>query len=106
MKLWRTLKVGARPGLFVVRVESNSYSVYTTSRADRQLERLDIEVHDRVLSVILALGDGSHPVGSAKLKGRDGYRVRIGDYRALYLVDAEAREVTVYRVAHRREVYR
>ena len=37
---------------------------------------------------------------------RDGYRVRVGDYRALYLVDEEAQEVTVYRVAHRREVYR
>ncbi len=98
--------MGARPGLFVVRVESNSYSVYTTSRADRQLERLDSEVRDRILAVILALGDDPHPVGSTKLKGRDGYRIRVGDYRALYLVDEENREVTVYRVAHRREVYR
>lgn len=87
-------------------MESNPYSVYTTSRADRQLERLDTEVHDRVLAVILALGDDPRPVGSTKLKGRDGYRMRVGDYRALYLVDEEAREVTVYRVAHRREVYR
>ncbi len=98
--------MGARPEPHAVRVESNPYSVYTTSRADRQLERLDSEVHDRVLAVILALGDEPHPVGSSKLKGRDGYRIRVGDYRALYLVDEEVHEVTVYRVAHRREVYR
>ena len=95
-----------RLGLFAVRVESNPYSVYTTSRADRQLERLGSEVQDRVLAVIVALGDEPHPVAATKLKGRDGYRIRVGDYRALYLVDEEIREVTVYRIAHRREVYR
>lgn len=95
-----------RPGPSAVRVEINPYSVYTTSRADRQLERLDSEVYARVMAVIFALGDEPHPVGSTKLKGRDGYRVRIGDYRALYLVDEEAREITMYRIAHRREVYR
>ena len=98
--------MGARAGLFAVRVESNSYSVYTTSRADRQFERLESEVRDRVLAVIMTLGDDPHPVGSTKLKGRDGYRIRVGDYRALYFVDEATREVTVYRVAHRREVYR
>ena len=98
--------MGARPGLFAVRVESNHYSVYTTIRADRQLESLESEVHHRVLTVILALGDDPHPVGSTKLKGRDGYRIRVRDYRALYFMDEETREVTVYRVAHRREVYR
>lgn len=87
-------------------MESNPYSVYTTNRADRQLERLSSEAHDRVLAVILTLGDDPYPVESRKLKGRDGHRIRVGDYRALYLVDEDAREVTVYRVAHRREVYR
>jgi mRNA interferase RelE/StbE len=41
-----------------------------------------------------------------KLEGSDGYRIRIGDYRAVYLVDDRERVVDIVRVAHRREVYR
>ncbi|MFQ5839214.1 MAG: type II toxin-antitoxin system RelE/ParE family toxin [Candidatus Methylomirabilales bacterium] len=41
-----------------------------------------------------------------KLEGMEGYRIRIGNYRAVYLVDDRERVVDVVRIAHRREVYR
>jgi mRNA interferase RelE/StbE len=42
-----------------------------------------------------------------KLSGlSDAYRLRIGDYRIVYLVEDAIRVVTVTRVAHRREVYK
>lgn len=34
------------------------------------------------------------------------YRLRVGDYRVLYLIDDQAEFVTVTRAAHRGEVYR
>ena len=41
-----------------------------------------------------------------KLKGGEGYRLRIGDYRILLLIDAEAKLVDVVAIGHRKEVYR
>ncbi len=41
-----------------------------------------------------------------KLKGVDGYRLRVGKYRILYDIDERSKTVTIYRVLHRRQVYR
>jgi mRNA interferase RelE/StbE len=46
-----------------------------------------------------------HPQ-SKKLKGQDRYRLRIGNYRVIYMVDEKEKTVVIYRVRHRREVYR
>jgi mRNA interferase RelE/StbE len=42
-----------------------------------------------------------------KLSGEDGlYRVRGGDYRAVYQIQDERLLILVVKVGHRREVYR
>lgn len=33
------------------------------------------------------------------------WRIRIGDYRVIYAIDDDAREVTVLRIGHRRDIY-
>ena len=34
------------------------------------------------------------------------YRVRLGDYRIIYDIGMDSKVVTVYKVAHRKDVYR
>ncbi len=41
-----------------------------------------------------------------KLKGVEGYRLRVGNYRILYDIDDHAKTVTIHRVQHRKQVYR
>mgnify|MGYP000861939356 CR=1 FL=1 len=41
-----------------------------------------------------------------ELQGEEGYRARVGNYRILYTIDNGAVVVEVFRVGHRREVYR
>ena len=53
-----------------------------------------------------ALADDPRPLGCEKLSGREGYRIRVGEWRAIYRVDDQQRRVDVVRVAHRRDVYR
>ena len=83
-----------------------SYTVRLKPRAERELDRLPIAVAKRIWERLLALERDPRPRGVAKLEGVGGYRIRIGDYRIVYLVDDDQRVVDVARIAHRREVYR
>jgi mRNA interferase RelE/StbE len=53
------------------------------------------------------LADDPRPQGSEKITGSDDlYRIRSGDYRAIYTIQDDRLVVLVVRVAHRRDVYR
>ena len=44
--------------------------------------------------------------GYKKLRGyKDQWRIRLGDWRVVYIIDDDAKRVSITRVAHRREVY-
>ncbi|HEY5636012.1 MAG TPA: type II toxin-antitoxin system RelE/ParE family toxin [Burkholderiales bacterium] len=61
----------------------------------------------RIVQRIHALAEDPRPSGSEKLAGYDDrYRIRQGHYRVVYLIDDKQREITVYRIGHRRDVYR
>ncbi len=70
------------------------------------MDALDDAVFTRTDRKILALAESPRPAACKKLKGyKDQWRVRIGDWRVVYIVDDAARLVTIARIAHRREVY-
>ncbi|GLY26623.1 type II toxin-antitoxin system RelE/ParE family toxin [Micromonospora sp. NBRC 101691] len=73
----------------------------------RELHKLPRPAFGEALKVIVALVTDPRPAGAKALVGEPSgtLRVRIGDYRIVYLVDDAQRLVTIYRVAHRREVY-
>jgi mRNA interferase RelE/StbE len=53
-----------------------------------------------------AMRPSPRPAGCKKLRGyKDQWRVRVGDWRAVYIIDDAARLVTITRIGHRREVY-
>jgi mRNA interferase RelE/StbE len=55
---------------------------------------------------IALLAENPRTQGVKKLIARDGYRVRVGDYRKIYQVDDEAKLVIIYRVMARGDVYK
>lgn len=61
---------------------------------------------DRIYQAILALGEYPRPPQARRLRGPDFWSRPVGDYRIVYTIDDEAKEVTIYRAWHRREVYR
>lgn len=83
-----------------------AYHVEVESSAERDLDRLALTLFQRVMAAITALGEDPRPRGAQKLSGVDAYRLRVGDHRIVYAVDARTRVVFVTRVRHRREVYR
>ena len=60
----------------------------------------------RIAKAILALESTPFPSGGKKLKNRDGFRIRVGDYRVLYSADSETKTIAIGVIRHRREVYR
>jgi len=82
------------------------YSLEIKSSAQRELNRLDNELFARIDRKILALADNPRPAGCKKLRGRkDQWRIRVGDWRVVYIIDDTRTLVSITRVAHRREVY-
>jgi mRNA interferase RelE/StbE len=82
-----------------------SYRIEVLPAAVRALRRVDGPNRKRIEGAILVLAQDPRPPASRKLRGRDGYRVRIGAYRILYDVHDDVLLVVIVTVGHRREVY-
>jgi mRNA interferase RelE/StbE len=54
---------------------------------------------------LIELGQDPKPPGCKKLKGRDAWRIRIGDYRAIYEINDGQLIITIITLGHRREIY-
>ena len=79
------------------------YKVFLHPKANSFLEDVDKELQDRIRKKLRNL---SHrPEKGEKLKYSDFWRLRIGDYRAIYEIDHSNNQVIVLYIGHRREVY-
>ena len=78
------------------------YQVLLRRRAEKQLDRVPYADHPRNVEAMLALEDAPRPRGCRKLFD-DIWRIRVGDYRVIYKIDDERKEIVVGKVARRRE---
>ena len=85
-----------------------AYRLLIKASAGRELERLGTKSdRRRIVERIKALAEDPRPHGSEKLAGyTDRYRIRQGNFRVVYLIDDQRREVTVFKVGDRKDVYR
>ena len=83
-----------------------SYSLLIKPSAVRELEELPAKDRHRIIARIQRLARQPRPPNGEKLAGEEKYRLRQGDYRILCSVDDAAKDVTVVKIGHRREVYR
>lgn len=83
-----------------------SWRVEVQRPAEKELAKLSSQARERIVTVLREMAEDPFPVGFKKLRGSDGYRIRVGRYRVLYRVDSVARLVTVGAIGHRKDVYR
>ena len=82
------------------------YVLAIKQSAQEELDALDVTVFKRIDHKILALAGNPRPTGCKKLKGfKDQWRIRVGAWHVLYIIEEETHTVTVMHVAHRRQVY-
>lgn len=84
-----------------------AYTVDIKPSFGRDFDALPPDVQVRVTRKIDALANNPRPPGVEKVKGAEElYRLRIGDYRVLYIIEDRRLIIVMVRVRHRREVYR
>ena len=82
------------------------YRVEVRPAALRVLRNLDKQIRPRIEGAIALLAEDPRPPASRPLRGREAYRVRVGDYRIIYTIQDDMLLVVVVTLGHRREVYR
>ena len=84
-----------------------SFKISLKNSAEKDLRRIDKSQIARIVTAIQELSTDPFPPASRKLVGSERtYRLRVGDYRVVYLVSAELHEIEVQMIRHRKEVYR
>lgn len=83
-----------------------SWQIEIARDARKELAELSQQMQSRIAKAILGLEESPFPAGCKKLKNRDGFRIRVGDYRILYFADKKNRKLVIGVIGHRREVYR
>ncbi len=80
-----------------------TYSVLLHPKAAKELQRLDSQTRARIVERARELRD--KPQAGKLLKQSDFWSLRVGDYRAIYQIDTELRQVVILFVGHRSKVY-
>jgi len=88
-------------------VNTQPWRVELTRAATRDLRRLDPQIRRRVQTALQTLAaDPQQPGALRKLTGAPEHRLRVGDWRALLLLDTQTRTIVVTRVLPRGRAYR
>ena len=84
------------------------YHIYYSKEATKSLLRMPRNTAKLIrekLEMIAADPYADHP-NAKKLQGRDGYRLRVGDWRIIYKIQSEQLMIMVLKVASRGKVYK
>ncbi len=83
------------------------YRLELSRTARSNMSRLDPSVERRVMAGLRRLAQNCETVRHIALTGLHAgeFRLRVGDYRALYTIDRESRRIVVELVGHRSDVY-
>lgn len=83
------------------------YTITFKDSARKELYALPDKSLKRVAIAINGLSENPRPAGVLKMKGKNEsfWRIRIGDYRVVYVIEDAIQVVSIRRIGHRREVY-
>ena len=81
------------------------YEVFILRRAQKDLITLPKQNYSRMRDLIGELAANPRPSGCKKLTGREGWRIRSGDYRVIYEIDDSERRVMILHIGLRKDVY-
>lgn len=81
------------------------YELRYTQNALKELEKLDKQTVERIITVLERLRIRPESCDIKKLVGRDGYRIRVGEYRIIFDMNKEILVILVIKIGHRKNIY-
>jgi mRNA interferase RelE/StbE len=84
-----------------------SYTIFFKETARKELYKLPAKTIHKLSEAIDGLAQNPRPSGVKKLKGQGEnlWRIRVGDYRVVYLIDDIVRIVNIRKIGNRRDIY-
>jgi mRNA interferase RelE/StbE len=85
---------------------STTFEVIIRPAAQRALRRADRPIQRRLVDAMADLADDPRPHGVKAIQGQRGLlRIRVGDYRIVYVVRDSELVIVVVTLGHRSKVY-
>ena len=84
------------------------YEIRILDSAKKELAKLSKPIAQKVIKRIRWLGENLEHINPTPLKGQlsDFYKFRTGDYRVLYEILHDEKEVVIHLIGHRKDIYR
>ncbi len=87
-------------------IVNKRYTVVVTDKVRKIILKLPRQIAAKIETSLLKLEENPRPADCKKLKGRAGYRIRVGDYRIIYEIEDNILRVIVIDLGHRKDIYR
>jgi mRNA interferase RelE/StbE len=83
------------------------YQLVISKQALKELSKLPTKYSKKIALAIDELIQEPTPHGCKKLKGEKEYlwRIRVGDYRIIYLIEDSIQVIEIRKIGHRKDVY-
>jgi mRNA interferase RelE/StbE len=81
------------------------YNIVLSKQAQKTLDKFSDSIAEPIFNAIYALAQNPRPKGVKKLKGRDGFRIRVGNYRIIYDIYDNELIIDIIALGHRKNIY-
>ncbi|MDQ6471489.1 type II toxin-antitoxin system RelE/ParE family toxin [Flavobacterium sp. LHD-80] len=81
------------------------YNIEFRNKVLKVLIKINEPYYSAIKKHIYDLAENPRPKGYKKLKGRPGYRIRVGDYRVIYEIFDDVLLIDVIDLGHRKDIY-
>lgn len=82
-----------------------TFKITIRKEAIKSLQNINEPYYSRIKQAIYSLSDNPRPIGCKKLKGRNGYRIRVAHYRIIYEIFDTELLIDVISLGHRKDIY-
>ncbi len=84
-----------------------AYTIEFLKTAEKELAALPQDAQRQIARKIDALRENPRPPGAKLLQAKERfYRLRVGDYRVIYVIESKRLVILVIKIGHRKDVHK
>ena len=79
------------------------YQIFYEKEALKELDKLEPSISRRIIKKIDEMSENPASCDIKKLKASEDYRLRVGDYRIIFIFDNS--HIKILKIGHRQQIY-